>query len=126
MKWIKASERLPKDVLNWATKTIGTNGFVVYGSLTIAEIKILSSPQHGFEIEWLDESDQPNSVQEGEKEAVEGWISVKDRLPEVANVLVAYKFGVGESKFIYGKFWKELSEVPEVTHWQPLPAPPQQ
>lgn len=53
------------------------------------------------------------------------WVSVKDRFPEEIFVLVSYKFGVREAKFVDGKFglphnWQ--IEFPEVTHWQPLPS----
>lgn len=55
------------------------------------------------------------------------WISVKDRLPQTVNVLVAYRFGVMEAKYFENEFrlpnnWRTL--VPEVTHWMPLPEPP--
>lgn len=48
------------------------------------------------------------------------WFPVDVRTPDVANVIAKYKFGVGEAKYIDGKFvlchdWK--TELPEVTHW---------
>ena len=55
------------------------------------------------------------------------WISVEDRLPdEYADVLVVFPVG---SRHIYevdhvedgGWFWN----ASEVTHWMPLPEPPQ-
>jgi len=52
------------------------------------------------------------------------WIPVTERLPEEANVLVAYKFGVGECKYYINQFWMNHAEVPEVTHWMPLPPKP--
>jgi hypothetical protein len=62
-------------------------------------------------------------------ESLPEWIAVKDRLPDRVNVLAAYRFGVGEAKFINGKFFtisSIYSEYPGVTHWQPLPSPPKE
>lgn len=56
----------------------------------------------------------------------ENWISVKDRLPETRGVLVTYRFGVGEAVFLDGKFRRQADwnqEIPDVTHWMPLPKP---
>lgn len=60
------------------------------------------------------------------------WISVKDRLPdECTHVLVYGEFGVSMA-FLYGdnKHWyiadtEDWDEVREVTHWMPLPEPPE-
>lgn len=55
------------------------------------------------------------------------WISVEDELPPDGNCLVAYRFGVAESKFVFGRFILsrgDFTKVPEVTHWMPLPEPP--
>lgn len=58
------------------------------------------------------------------------WISVRDRLPEApTNVLVAHKHGVSESKYVgdtFGMTWNWNIEFPKVTHWMPLPNPPNQ
>jgi hypothetical protein len=60
------------------------------------------------------------------------WISVKDRLPdERTRVLVYGEFGVSMA-FLYGdnKHWyiadtEDWDEVREVSHWMPLPEPPE-
>ena len=81
---------------------------------------------------------QPNSVQEGEKEAVEGWIRVEDRLPDFntpvfvnckiyGRYIASYNF-IGEfNGEKYGNWHdgKNLGALPP-SHWMPLPAPPQQ
>jgi hypothetical protein len=67
--------------------------------------------------------DACNSAREKE----EGWVSVKERTPEVSKVLVAYKFGVAEAMFFEGRFIKDVSnEFPKVTHWKHLPTPPKE
>lgn len=66
------------------------------------------------------------------KEVGCGWISVKDRLPKVKkNVLVYGEYGVSVA-FLYcdNKHWyitdtEEWDEVQGVTHWMPLPKPPE-
>lgn len=56
------------------------------------------------------------------------WISVNDEFPtQGQNVIMAYKFGVGEAKFINGNFcmpreWHII--FPDVTLWMPLPEKP--
>lgn len=54
----------------------------------------------------------------------EKWIKVSDQYPGEninINVLVSYEHGVTECKYLWGVFVKNGSEVPGVTHWQPLP-----
>lgn len=63
------------------------------------------------------------------KEVCCGWISVKDRLPEAhTNVLFfgRYGFFIGWYSYLMKK-WRsdEYGEVKEVTHWMPLPNPPE-
>lgn len=67
-----------------------------------------------------------------------GWISVNERLPEPGiRVLVwvsSDRWGVwadscveiAERKNLYGKWDVEGWDHDDVTHWQPLPAPPEQ
>lgn len=57
------------------------------------------------------------------------WISVKDRLPEPHTDVLFF----GRDGFFIGwygylmKKWRsdEFGEVQEVTHWMPLPTPPE-
>ena len=68
--WVKASEGLPNNYgevhWRWANDKKPASAGNAYYAIKQDE---------GYTIEWLDEStpsDQPNSVQEGEKEAVDG------------------------------------------------------
>ena len=71
-----------------------------------------------------------------------GWISVKDRLPEVPleydcmEVLVYCKCPVRERMVIQLEFfWRDSTiydegcipgfDIPGITHWMPLPSPPE-
>jgi hypothetical protein len=53
------------------------------------------------------------------------WYQVGiDGEPNAVNVLVSYKFGVMEAKYINGKFYSPnnwVDEIPEVTHFAYLP-----
>ena len=85
------------------------------------------------EIEW----DYPMEYAAAFDKAIEaleaaGWISVKDRLPEVGvDVLTASKAGY-ESFYmvdciVNGDWWLQAGEeVLPVTHWMPLPEPPKE
>lgn len=53
------------------------------------------------------------------------WIRVSDRLPNIRPVLVTYLYGVAEASFIDEDFYICNTIVPEVTHWMPLPEPPE-
>lgn len=56
-----------------------------------------------------------------------GWISVKDRLPENMDWLLVCINGYQCSWVGYhedGKWYDEDGGEQEVTHWQPLPPPP--
>lgn len=55
------------------------------------------------------------------------WVSVEERLPTQRAIFVSHKFGVGEADYIANRFvlpsnWN--TQVPNVTHWMPLPKPP--
>ena len=61
------------------------------------------------------------------------WISVKDRLPEATNgmFLVCYRFmGKYSARMVVawygGKFRDIETRIVDVTHWMPLPAPPEE
>jgi hypothetical protein len=66
------------------------------------------------------------------KELEDGWVSVEERLPNSKQYVLCY--GSGGRQFAalydnntfmaYNPFNDELEECEEVTHWQPLPAPP--
>ena len=51
---------------------------------------------------------------------VQEWISVKDRLPEENEIILAWVAACRDLHFCFGS---EVSGL-EVTHWMPLPQPP--
>lgn len=62
-----------------------------------------------------------------------GWISVKDRLPETDDtVLVCLQRGGYELGFYSDDSWRSLylsyfeTKELDVTHWMPLPEPPEE
>ena len=56
---------------------------------------------------------------------VQRWISVKDRLPEVAGwYLVFYNGSAMQVAFFKGKKWPFDNHYHTITHWMPLPEPP--
>ena len=58
---------------------------------------------------------------------VGGWISVKDRLPNVAGwYLVFYNGSKMQVAFFKGKKWPFDNYYHKVTHWMPLPEPPKE
>lgn len=56
----------------------------------------------------------------------DGWISVKDRLPDTDGEVLVYDFCIG--CFVLScrkKEWAQLSVLhPRITHWRELPEPP--
>ena len=67
-----------------------------------------------------------NSLEDGPK-----WISVEDKLPEKdGRYLIRYKSGKVKRTFVGDWYvlnneWGSIRNA-EVTHWMPLPAPPQE
>lgn len=65
-----------------------------------------------------------------EAPAVQQWISVKDRLPEEYETVLAYDGDCVEPSVFYGDYgFYELDKYEAdplcgVTHWMPLPEPP--
>lgn len=77
----------------------------------------------------------------------QGWVSVKDRLPEVDNPVIVYARGKNDSiyKIVIASmtnknvfdtrletepYWREpwqfFDTMYEITHWMPLPEPPKE
>lgn len=56
----------------------------------------------------------------------DGWISVKDRLPDTDREVLVYDLDFGYFVLSYiGMKWEGLPFFhPNVTHWQELPDPP--
>jgi len=55
------------------------------------------------------------------------WISVKDRLPEMGQLVVVLR-NLGDGISIYGTHWNDedlkYMDWNNITHWMPLPSPP--
>lgn len=71
-----------------------------------------------------------NGYEDGKKDAVK-WISVKDRLPEKGEIVLACGKRHATSGMFQGasrnnpKWWHwKGNTLKEVTHWMPLPQPP--
>lgn len=62
------------------------------------------------------------------------WVSVRDRLPEIGVEVLVYDCGFmgvwSLNKTDQGVFWEDghgdQYSVDEVTHWMPLPEPPEE
>ena len=75
-----------------------------------------------------------NEVEAADVQPVDRWISVKDRLPEVGQpVVIYYPYWTGlevqVARLEYDKLTFDIcgefnASVNKVTHWQPLPEPP--
>ena len=114
----------------------------VYGWTNLDDVEVKYNVVHGWYYLTL-----PDPSPLPEKKEVEqtnnGWISVKDRLPELYKDVWIYvpKYGVRQGyrieQVIYADnleymrkiYWKEFGleiylQETEVTHWMPLPEPP--
>jgi hypothetical protein len=87
--------------------------------------------EHGFGIQVENERLADHLIQSG----VMGqrWIPVTERLPEEGRSVIVYNAPArcaaeavykGEGKFLQFR-WSARLQVREVTHWMPLPDPPQ-
>lgn len=63
-------------------------------------------------------------------QTVNGWVSVKDRLPEdTKQKIVFHKRGVSFAYFSGNYWWSSIGgrhSLDTVTHWMPLPEPPEE
>lgn len=58
---------------------------------------------------------------------VDGWISVKDRLPDMGAKCVIYRDGkMSVAKHIANNDWITQAFFTYPTHWMPLPEPPKE
>jgi hypothetical protein len=72
---------------------------------------------------WLNEA-----FLAGYQAAAPQWISVKDRLPEKGDrVLISYHDGVSIGSYHRNDDWHVIGIIlRSVTHWMPLPKPPEE
>ena len=58
----------------------------------------------------------------------ENWVSVKDRLPENNDNVLIFSAGrsIGWFCVLTNTWMKGIAQIKGVTHWMPLPEPPQQ
>jgi len=67
------------------------------------------------------------SNSEAVQAAAPQWISVRERLPEDASdVLIAWADGVSEACFCDDRWCRDGRMLLWVTHWMPLPKPPEE
>ena len=61
------------------------------------------------------------------KDRVPHWISVKDRLPEYEDLVLAYDKNYGVLRLLYrdGDWEDDIQFYTQITHWMPLPEPPE-
>ena len=84
-----------------------------------------------MDIHTATEQAYKNGYAKGYADALGGWISVKDRLPdEGVTVIVALKIGdriVSDTDRLYCGRWfcyGRMNREGYVTHWMPFPEPP--
>ena len=130
MKWILASERMPGKSGRYIVKRLG-EPLIADAILRNGDVMVFAIPNgmtwKGYkDFEWLDESvDETN-----------GWVSVKDNLPNPKQkCLVTTKDSITVHVGVYIHDLKQWAIEREtisrsffyfVTHWMPLPNPPQQ
>jgi Protein of unknown function (DUF551) len=119
--FIKASDRLPG--INQLVRWKNDNGDILPGKDTVVRL-LFSGYTRMEKFEWLDESPADGD-----------WISVNDGLPEVEkseysiDVLTIGEHGVKIGFCDIGRkeWWLTTDSdkmLHNVTHWMPLPAPP--
>ena len=57
------------------------------------------------------------------------WISIHDRMPKVAEDVITFsehKFQIDIGFFINNQWHSDRGDLPTVTHWMPLPNPPEE
>lgn len=78
-------------------------------------------------INWTPDIDAAQTVEPvGNPDRLYGWISVDDRLPNVAGwYIVFYNGSKMQVAFFNGKKFPFDNHYHKVTHWRPLPEPPE-
>lgn len=96
MKWIEANK--PQKIGWYFTKVMNTITGILERNVTYFSETDFDLPYPFKVTEWLDESDQPNSVQEGGKEAVEfaEWLLVEGWEPTPKEIKMWFRYLVGE------------------------------
>lgn len=90
----------------------------------------VNGEQYPCKPDIFEQTYEPEDLKEAKSTRLNGWISVKDRLPEEYKEVLAYD---SEHKEIVIAFYDSESEEwtygnwydGEITHWQPLPELPE-
>lgn len=88
---------------------------------------IFSDREHG-EPHFLNGIETAREIVE-QAPTVGGWISVEDRLPELATLALVYDAGSGKmavARYIANNQWVLPAFFPAVTHWMLLPGAPKE